>query len=47
MNEASRWRFALAERIAASYARNPKVRAIQVAGSVGRGAADRYSDISG
>jgi hypothetical protein len=45
MNEASRWRFALAERIAASYARNPKVRAIQVAGSVGRGAADRYSDI--
>lgn len=45
MNEASRWRFAFAERIAASYARNPKVRAIQVAGSVGRGVADRYSDI--
>lgn len=45
MNEASRWRFALAERIAASYARNPKVQAIQVAGSVGRGVADRYSDI--
>jgi hypothetical protein len=45
MNEASRWRFALAERIAASYARNPKVQVIQVAGSVGRGVADRYSDI--
>jgi hypothetical protein len=45
MNDASRWRFALAERIAASYARNPKVVAIQVAGSVGRGTADRYSDI--
>lgn len=45
MNEASRWRFVLAERIAASYARNPKVQVIQVAGSVGRGVADRYSDI--
>jgi hypothetical protein len=45
MNQASYWRFVLAERIAASYARNPKVRVIQVAGSVGRGMADRYSDI--
>jgi hypothetical protein len=45
MNEASQWRFAFAQRIAASYARNPKVRAIQVAGSVGRGTADRYSDL--
>jgi hypothetical protein len=45
MNDASRWRFAFAARIAASYARNPKVRAIQVAGSVGRGTADRYSDL--
>jgi predicted nucleotidyltransferase len=45
MNNASLWRFTLAQRIAASYARNPKVVAIQVAGSVGRGTADRYSDI--
>jgi hypothetical protein len=45
MNAASRWRFEFARRIAASYARNPKVQAIQVAGSVGRGTADRYSDI--
>jgi hypothetical protein len=45
MNEASRWRFALAERIAASYARNPKTQVIMVAGSVGRGVADRYSDL--
>jgi hypothetical protein len=45
MNEASRWRFALAERIAASYACNPKTQVIMVAGSVGRGTADRYSDL--
>lgn len=45
MNDASRWRFEFARRIAASYAHNPKVQAVQVAGSVGRGTADRYSDI--
>lgn len=45
MNEASRWRFALAEQIAAAYAQNPKTAAIMIAGSVGRGRADRYSDI--
>lgn len=45
MTKASRWRFDFARRIAASYTRNPKVRVIQVAGSVGRGVADRYSDI--
>src|SRR6185436_1762561 len=45
MNEASRWRFALGERIGRAYAANPKVRAVQVAGSTGRGTADRYSDL--
>lgn len=45
MNAHSQWRFALAERIAASYGRNPKVQVIMVAGSVGRGTADRYSDL--
>lgn len=45
MNEASKWRFALAERMAASYARNPKTKVVMVAGSVGHGRADRYSDI--
>ena len=45
MNEASRWRFVLGERIGRAYAANPKVRAVQVAGSTGRGTADRYSDL--
>lgn len=45
MNDASRWRFALGERIGRAYAANPKVRAVQVAGSTGRGTADRYSDL--
>lgn len=45
MTEASTWRFEIAERIAASYGKNPKVKAIMVAGSVGRGVADRYSDL--
>ena len=45
MNEASRWRFALGERIGRAYAANPNVRAVQVAGSTGRGTADRYSDL--
>lgn len=45
MNEATRWRFALAQKIAAAYARNPNARVVMIAGSVGRGTADRYSDI--
>ena len=45
MTEASKWRFELAERIAASYMENPKTRVVMVAGSVGRGCADRYSDL--
>jgi hypothetical protein len=45
MNEATRWRFALAQQIAASYARNPNAQVVMIAGSVGRGRTDRYSDI--
>jgi hypothetical protein len=45
MNEATRWRLALAKRIAESYARSPNAEVVMVAGSVGRGLADRYSDI--
>jgi hypothetical protein len=40
---ASRW--ALAERIAASYGANPNARVVMIAGSVGRGSADLYSDV--
>ncbi|HEY6410933.1 MAG TPA: hypothetical protein VIY29_26050 [Ktedonobacteraceae bacterium] len=45
MNEATQWRFALAQQLAKSYAANPKARVIMVAGSTGRGSADRYSDL--
>jgi hypothetical protein len=45
MNEASRWRFALAERVGRAYAADPKARVVMIAGSTGRGTADRYSDI--
>ena len=45
MNEALTKRMALARRIAPAYAANPKVRAVLLAGSVGRGTADRFSDI--
>lgn len=45
MNEASQWRFALAQQIGMSYAANPKARVVMVAGSTGRGSADRYSDL--
>ncbi len=45
MNEATRWRFALVERIAAAYAHDPNAEVVMIAGSVGRGTADRYSDI--
>jgi hypothetical protein len=45
MEEAANWRFELAERIGSSYARDPNAAVVMVAGSVGRGSADRYSDI--
>lgn len=45
MNDASQRLLALAQKNAASYLTNPKVRAIGVAGSVARGQADAYSDI--
>lgn len=45
MNAASRWRFALAERVGMAYAANPKARVVMVSGSTGRGTADRYSDL--
>lgn len=45
MNEASRWRLAMAHAIAPVYAPDPRVRAMIVAGSVGRGCADQYSDV--
>jgi predicted nucleotidyltransferase len=45
MNQDSQWRLALAERIAAAYIENPKAAVVMIAGSVGRGVADRYSDI--
>jgi hypothetical protein len=45
MNEASQWRFALAQQICKAYAANPKTQVVMVAGSTGRGTADRYSDL--
>ncbi len=45
MNEATRWRQAVAQKVAARYAENPKVSAVALAGSVARGWADRHSDI--
>lgn len=45
MNDENRLRLELAQRIAFGYTENPKVAALVVAGSVGRGNADRYSDI--
>ncbi|HEY7293691.1 MAG TPA: nucleotidyltransferase domain-containing protein [Dehalococcoidia bacterium] len=45
MNEASRWRLALAHEIAALYAARPGVRMILVGGSVAAGRADDYSDL--
>ena len=45
MNKASQWRFALAQRIAKAYIANPKAQVVMVAGSTGRGSADRYSDL--
>lgn len=45
MNDASQWRFALGRRIGMAYAANPKARVVMIAGSTGRGTADRYSDL--
>jgi hypothetical protein len=45
MNEASQWRFALAQQLAKAYAANPKAQVVMAAGSTGRGTADRYSDL--
>ncbi|HYN90064.1 MAG TPA: hypothetical protein VER55_16135 [Ardenticatenaceae bacterium] len=45
MNEASRWRFEIGQRLGMGYAANPKARVVMVAGSTGRGTADRYSDL--
>src|SRR5579872_792117 len=45
MNEASKWRFTLAQHIGEAYAANPKTQVVMVAGSTGRGTADRYSDL--
>lgn len=45
MNQHSEWRLARGRQVAAQYARNPKLGALVVAGSVGRGWADEWSDI--
>lgn len=39
------WRMAVARTAAAAYTRNPKLAALTVAGSVGAGLADRFSDL--
>ncbi len=39
------WRLALAERAARAYASNQKLAALTVAGSVGTGLADQFSDL--
>jgi hypothetical protein len=41
----ARWRMEVARRTAAAYTRNPKLAALTVAGSVGAGLADRFSDL--
>src|SRR5438045_9458022 len=45
MNEASAWRYALAQKLAPYYCTNPNVAAVAVEGSVARGYADGSSDI--
>ncbi len=45
MNDASKQLLTLAQKNAATFLTNPKVKAIGVAGSVARGQADAYSDI--
>jgi predicted nucleotidyltransferase len=45
MQEASRWRSALAHQLATHAHANPKVAAVLVEGSVARDDADRFSDL--
>ena len=45
MNDASRWRIAVARRVEACYRQDSRVRAFMIGGSVSRGLADRYSDL--
>jgi hypothetical protein len=45
MNMHAEWRLAVAGRVAAACAGNPKVAALTVAGSVGAGLADQFSDL--
>jgi hypothetical protein len=45
VNEHAEWRLAVAERVAAACAAQPKVAALTVAGSVGAGVADQFSDL--
>ena len=45
MNEATARRLAIARRVVPFYVANPKVAVVLVAGSVGAGNADRYSDL--
>jgi predicted nucleotidyltransferase len=45
VDETTGWRLALAKEIGASYASNQNAQVVMVAGSVGRGSTDRYSDI--
>lgn len=45
MNHESEWRLAKGKEVAALYEKNQKLRALVVAGSVGRGWADEWSDI--
>jgi hypothetical protein len=45
MNVHAAWRMAQARRAARAYAENPKLAALAVAGSVGSGLADRFSDL--
>jgi len=45
MNHESEWRLEKGNQVAALYAQNPKLRALVVAGSVGRGWADEWSDV--
>ncbi|MAF10327.1 hypothetical protein CMK11_07740, partial [Candidatus Poribacteria bacterium] len=45
MNDASRWRIAVARRVEACYRQDSRVRAFMIGGSASRGIADRYSDL--
>lgn len=45
MSEASSWRARLGRQVAAAYATDPNTVAVLIAGSTGRGTADRYSDL--